>query len=107
MRTLEEKFGKPHPALEGFKEPPRSLMWLAQAYFRLHRRRQLADSGYQPLPYQEMAQFARHVLHLDTELEPLYFRAMEEADNAVLYDHYSSQKAALDNPPKGKTKPKP
>lgn len=82
-------FGKPHPALEGFKEPNRAFGWLVETFFRLHRRRAHSESGFQALGFQEMRDFAEHVLRLSEDLRPLYYRAMEETDNAVLYDHYT------------------
>ncbi|MCY1365137.1 hypothetical protein D9M69_519710 [compost metagenome] len=92
MKTLEEKFGQKHPALEEFREPPPAFRWLPDAFFRLHRRRQLTESGYQPLPSREIADFGRRILRLDNTLFPLFVRCMEEADNAVLYDHYAKSK---------------
>lgn len=107
MKDLEEKFGRKHPALEDFKEPQGALMWLVDAFFRLHRRRQHAENGFQPLQYQEMAQFERHVLRLDQDLRSLYFRAMEETDNAVLYDHYSKCRERSESAAETKKKPRP
>jgi len=105
MKALEEKFGRKHPALEGFVEPPPGMRWLVDAFFRLHRRRQHAEHGYQPLQYQEMSQFADHVLNLEQDLRPLFFRTMEETDNGVLYDHYAKAKGSVDQPP-GQKKPR-
>jgi hypothetical protein len=104
MKELETKFKKKHPGLEGFKEPHRMFSWLPNAFFRLHRRRQHAENGFQPLSLEEISHFADSVLRLDAALKPLFFRAMEEADNAVLYDHYTrakeSSEAAAAKPPK-------
>lgn len=96
MKDLEERFGRRHPALEGFKDPPPAMRWLVDAFFRLHRRRQHTENGFQPLQYQEMAHFSDHVLRVDRDLRRLYFRAMEETDNAVLYDHYSKSKERVE-----------
>lgn len=90
------KFNKPHPALEGFREPHKSMMWLVDAFFRLHRRRQLGESGFQPISITEASDFASHVLTLQDGLKRLYFRAIEEADNAVLYDHYAKVKESAE-----------
>lgn len=69
-------------------------MWLPQAFFRLHRRRQFGQHGYQPLGYQEMADFARHVLRLEhPDQFDLYYLTMEETDNAVLYDQAMKSQA--------------
>jgi hypothetical protein len=92
MRELEGKFGKPHPALEGFKEPPPQFSWLVDSFFRLHRRRQLYEGGYQPIKFGDMADFAKLILRLPQDLLPLFYRAIEEADNAVLYDHYTKSR---------------
>ena len=94
MKTLEQKFGKPHPELEGFKEPLPQFSWLPESFFRLHRRRQHHETGFQPLPLQEIADFGRYILRLDHALQPLFVRCMEETDNAVLYDHYTKAKEA-------------
>jgi hypothetical protein len=102
---MEEKFGKKHPAMEGYREPAEPYMWLVDSFFRLHRRRQLGQSGYQPLAYQELADFAERVLKLGPLSESLYYRAMEETDNGVLYDHYAKQKSDLDEA-KAKSKTK-
>lgn len=88
MKDLEEKFGKPHPALEGFKDPPAEFDWLSQAYFRLHRRRQHAEFGFQPLTVHEMTHFAESVLRLSQPLRPLFYRCIEAVDNAVVFDQY-------------------
>lgn len=93
---MEKKFGRKHPKLESFKEPLPPYRFLADAFFRLHRRRQLTESGYQPLPFNEMADFCERVLRLPKDLHSLYYLAIEETDNGVLYDHYQKSKAALD-----------
>jgi hypothetical protein len=96
FKELEERFGKKHPALESFKEPAPAFSWLPNAFFRLHRRRQHGESGFQPLPIVEITQFADLVLGLEGSLRTLFVRCMEETDNAVLYDHYtkSQERAA-------------
>ncbi|CAD5377362.1 hypothetical protein OF001_U20289 [Pseudomonas sp. OF001] len=106
MKTLEQKFGKPHPELEGFKEPLPQFSWLPESFFRLHRRRQHHESGFQPFPLREIADFGRHVLRLDNSLQPLFFRCMEETDNAVLYDHYTKAKEASEAAAEGTKRPK-
>lgn len=107
MKDLEEKFGRKHPALEDFVEPPRAMMWLVDAFFRLHRRRQHAENGFQPLQYQEMAQFEKAVLRLDPDLRRLYFKTMEETDNGVLYDHYTKAKEKAEEVRRTPAKPRP
>ena len=68
----------------------------------------MGENGYQPFTYQEMAVYAQRVLRLRPGMESLYFKAMEETDNAVLYDHYVStnakREAAMEE---AKSKPKP
>lgn len=102
MRVLEEKFGTPHPALEGFKEPPAQLSWLVDAFFRLHRRRQHHQNGYQPIAFQDMADFATRVLRLPEDLHSLFFRTIEETDNAVLFDHYRKVNEDLESAKKNR-----
>ncbi|WP_443699590.1 hypothetical protein [Pseudomonas sp.] len=70
--------------------------WLVSAFFRLHRRRQFGQNGYQPLSYQEMADFADRVLRLGDEEREWFFVAMEETDNAVLYDRHMKDKAVAE-----------
>lgn len=106
MKELEEKFGTPHPALEGFKEPPPQFAWLADAFFRLHRRRQHYESGFQPIPFSDMAEFARDILRLPSDLYRLFFTTIEAADNAVLYDHYTQSRKAAEQASKRGKKPR-
>lgn len=47
------------------------------------------ESGFQPIALREITAFSDDVLRLQEGLRSLFFRAMEETDNAVLYDHYS------------------
>lgn len=116
FQTLEKKFGKPHPKLAEYRVPPIPFRWLSDAFFRLHRRRQIGQHGFQPLSYQEMAGYADHVLNLEQSERSLYFRVMEETDNAVLYDRWQKDSAELEEIKKepkkprkkpGKTPPKP
>ena len=89
MKQLEARFGKRHPALENFKQPPEQFGWLVQSYFRLHRVRQYTDMGSpRPLTYTDLSVFSGNVLRLDRSLEPLFYRCMEATDNAVLSDQY-------------------
>lgn len=106
MRVLEEKFGSPHPALEGFKEPRPEFSWLVDAFFRLHRRRQHHQNGFQPLSYQELADFAAQVLKLPPSFHRLFFLTMEETDNAVLFDHYTKTREEVDKASARNKKPK-
>ena len=106
MKALEERFGTPHPALEGFKEPPPQFSWLVDSFFRLHRRRQLYENGYQPIKFGDMADFAKHVLRLPKDLHALFFRAMEETDNAVLYDHFTKSKEEAEKASAKRKKPR-
>lgn len=87
--------------MEEFVEPDPVYQWLVPAFFRLHRRRQLGPHGHQPLSYQEVAVFAKDVIDVHPSQRELFFLAMEEADNGVLYDHY--QKVIKPSPdPSGK-----
>lgn len=90
---MEKKFGKKHPKLVDFVEPLPIHRWLPNAFFRLHRRRQFGNTGYQPLSYQEMADFAERVLRLHPEQMSLFYLTMEETDNAILYDQYTKAEA--------------
>ena len=101
------KFGKKHPALESFKEPLPAFGWLTEAFFRLHRRRQHTENGFQPLTSLEITHFAGKVLRLNNDLKPLFFRCMEETDNAVLYDHYTKSKEDAEKRAEESKKPKP
>ncbi len=101
--------------MEKYREPYPWHRWLSDSYFRLHRRRQIGQHGYQPISYQEMADFANHVLDLKPSLKTLFFRAIEETDNAVLYDRWLKDSAELEKlkaenatkkPYSGKKRPK-
>lgn len=67
--------------------------WLSDSFFRLHRRRQFGQHGYQPLSYQEMADFAERILKLHPDQSDLFYLTMEETDNAILYDQHMKTKA--------------
>lgn len=72
-------------------------MWLPAAFFSLHRRRQFrAEGDFQPLTFQEMATYATHVLKLRPSVLSLFYRAMEETDNAVMYDRAIHANAAYE-----------
>lgn len=105
MQELEARFGKPHPELEGFKAPSRTFSWLVDAFFRLHKRRQLGESGIQPLSFTEIATYGEKVIRVSPDLVSLYVQTMEETDNAVLFDSYdrtSKKIEELKNAPKGR-----
>lgn len=78
-------------------EPLPPYRWLANAFFRLHRRRQFGQHGYQPLPYQEMADYGERVLKLHPSQLSLYYLTMEETDNAILYDHFKKDTKPTDD----------
>lgn len=82
--------------METFREPLKPYRFLVDAFFRLHRRRQFGEHGYQPIPYQELADFGERVLKLPPDLLSLYYGVMEATDNAVLYDHFKKQRAQTD-----------
>ena len=92
MRTLEEKFGTPHPELKEYRPLTPELNWLQAAYFRLHRRRQITEIGLQPLPFPDLVTFARDILRLDGEMFDTFIRIMEHVDSGVLYDFHKSRK---------------
>lgn len=100
--------------LETFVEPAPPFQWLPGAFFALHRRRQFrGESGYQPLTYQEMATYAMQVLKLEPTVHRLFYRTMEETDNAVMYDQaqkvnalYEKAKAERENARPGRPKPR-
>ena len=94
MKDLEGRFGKKHPALENFKEPHPAFTWMVPAFFRLNSRRLNSEVGPQPISLNEIHQYAEAVLNLDKQLQPLFFRTIESADNAVLSDHYEGVKNA-------------
>lgn len=79
--------------MEKYREPLPPYRFLVDAFFRLHRRRQFSEHGYQPFPYQELADFGERVLKLPKPLLGMYYAAMEATDNGVLYDHFQKQKA--------------
>lgn len=89
MRRLEQQFGKPHPELLGQQPMSPQLVWLLNAFFRLHRRRPYSQIG-RPLPlsHGEIADFAERTLRLPVDLRKFFSRAMEEVDDGVLEDYY-------------------
>lgn len=78
--------------METFQEPLPLHQWLVSAFFRLHRRRQLGQNGYQPLSYQEMADYAERVAKVHPNQLELFYMTIEETDNGVLYDQYMKSK---------------
>lgn len=93
---MEERFGKKHPKLEKFKEPLPPFRWLAEAFFRLHRRRQFNESGMLPLTFQELATYADRIAPMHPSMRNLFFRTMEETDNGVMYDAYMKRTEATE-----------
>lgn len=101
---MEEKFGTPHPELEGFSEPASGTQWLVDGFFRLHRRRQVGESGYQAISYQEIVSFSRDVLALPRDLHKLFVRVIEETDNVILYDYHAKARSEIEALKAGKSK---
>lgn len=88
MKVMEERFGKPHPEMQGYKATPPHLHWLQSAFFRLHRRRPVSDmGGLRPISYEQIMTFGERVMQLPDELMPFFINAIEEIDDAVLSDH--------------------
>lgn len=79
--------------MEKYREPLPPYRFLVDAFFSLHRRRQIGHHGIQPISYGDMADYAERVLRLPEGLRSLYFTAIEATDNGVLYDHYQKSKA--------------
>ena len=92
MKRLEERFGKPHPELLGFRPLHKELQWLQTSFFRLHRRRRITESGLQPLAFQDITHFANEVIELPGDLKGFFIQIMEATDQAVLHDYYSQRK---------------
>mgnify|MGYP003670674561 CR=1 FL=1 len=87
MRTMEEKFGKVHPEMEGYRPLPPHLYWLQSAFFRLHKRRPVSDmGGIKPISYEQMLTFGERILELSDDLMPFFLTTIEEIDDAVLSD---------------------
>lgn len=84
LRTLEKKFGKPHPELEGVPEIPSNLRWVQHEFFRLHRRRRFSEGGVEPLSLFEITHYAQHVLELSGNGLRFFLRAIEATDDEVL-----------------------
>lgn len=78
--------------LEDEKKPKAVHFFYIDAFFRLHRRRGLSETGFQALSYQDMASLADQVLGLHPSERKLFFRVIEETDNAVLYDHHTKNR---------------
>lgn len=91
MRRMEERFGKKHPELEGYRPLPSTLYWLQIAFFRMHRRRDIDEGGPKPLSYTAMIDYAEKIQRLKPHLVPFFVRVIEETDNAVLEDHRRSR----------------
>lgn len=96
--------------MEKFREPLPPYRFLVDAFFRLHRRRQIGQHGIQPISYGDMADLAERVLRLPERLKDMYFAAIEATDNGVLYDHYQKQKAETEalqrDAAKGRNRPR-
>lgn len=89
---MEERHGKVHPALEGFSQPHDTQMWLANAFFRLHRRRGMMEYGALPVEYRDMVTMAEKILLLKEDTMQLFYETMEEVDDEVLEYLYKKQK---------------
>ena len=66
-------------------------------FFRLHRRRQLSDNGFQPLSYGEICDYCDKVKQVHPSLRDWLIRTLEEIDNGVLYDYYQKQTSARES----------
>jgi hypothetical protein len=99
LRRLEKQFGKPHPELQGVRPLPAQLVWLVDAFLRLHRRRDYHAHTGNPLPlgHTQIADFAERTLRLPRDLSQFLSRAMESIDDGVLDDHYAKQKNETGN----------
>ena len=92
MKTLEEKFNRPHPELLDHRPIPPQLVWLQTSFLRLHRRRRLNEQGMiLPLSLFEIADFAERNLQVPKNLWPIFSWVMEETDDAVVEDYYAKR----------------
>lgn len=97
LQTLQEKFGKPHPALEGYREPHYSQSWLVGAFFRLNRRRTSNGFSINPIPYDDMKFMADEIYHLSGHMRELFFLVMEYTDEVVMKELDSKGKPSDDS----------
>lgn len=88
--------------MEGFSEPHPSQLWLVNAFFRLHRRREYSEIGPKPIPYSDMLTLSDHILKLTPLCREVYFETIEETDSTVLEFLFNrnAAKLAQDNPTK-------
>lgn len=56
----------------------------------------MGQNGYQPLSYQEMADYAERVIKVHPNQMDLFYLTIEETDNGVLYDQYMKNKSIAD-----------
>lgn len=92
MQAMEERFGRVHPEMKGYKPVPEHLLWLQSAFFRLHRRREVTETGgYRPISYEDMERFGQRVLKLPEDVMDFFMSAIEEIDEAVLSDYHAKK----------------
>lgn len=92
FKLLEERFGTPHPALQSYREPHDSQLWLVKAFFRLHKRRGVMDYGPIPITYPEMVMMGEKILNLNEPMLKFFYESIEEVDEEVLSYLYEKHK---------------
>ncbi len=91
--------------MERFSEPHPTQLWLVDAFFRLHRRRDYSEVGPKVISYSDMIHLSDDILRLLPSSRDLYFKAIEDTDQSVLEFLFKRNTAKLegDKPPsKGK-----
>ena len=91
--------------MEGFRQPHPSQLWLVDAFFRLHRRRDYSEVGPKPIPYSDMVILADNILCALPFAKQVFFKVIEETDYAVLEFLFNRNAVKLEEattPTKGK-----
>ncbi len=86
--------------MEGFFEPHPTQIWLVDAFFRLHRRRDYSEAGPKAISYQDMVILADDILRLRPVSRDVYFQTIEATDSEVLEFLFNRNTAKLEG---GKT----
>lgn len=86
--------------MEGFSEPHPSQIWLVNAYFRLHRRRDYSEVGPKAISYTDMFSLADGVLGLTPKIRELFLEVIEETDSEVMEFLYKRNADKLKEDPK-------
>lgn len=70
--------------MESYKEPHPTQIWLVNAFFRLHRRREYSEVGPKAIPYDDVFALSDRILGLTPKIREIFIEVIEETDSEVM-----------------------